>query len=94
MKDTKAQLSKFNIAHLDGVALEIQVVVGSARMPIEDILKLGHGSIVELDQAAGAPLDILVNGRLLARGEAVVINERLGIRITEIVNQESYQKAG
>ncbi|AKU93015.1 flagellar motor switch protein FliN [Vulgatibacter incomptus] len=68
------------------VPLEITVELGRSRMTIQELLGLGPGSVVELDKVAGEPLDILVNGRLLARGEAVVVNEKFGARITDIVS--------
>ncbi len=68
------------------VPLDITVELGRTRMTIRQLLALGPGSVVELDKEAGEPLDIVVNGQLLARGEAVVVNDRFGIRITDIVN--------
>ncbi len=68
------------------VPLEITVELGRTRMTIQDLLGLGPGAVVELDKVAGEPLDILVNGRLVARGEAVVVNEKFGARITDIVS--------
>jgi len=68
------------------VPLEITVELGRARMTIQDLLGLGPGSVIELDKVAGESLDILVNGRLVARGEAVVVNEKFGARITDIVS--------
>ena len=69
------------------VPLDIAVELGRARMSIQDLLTLGPGSIIELDKIAGEALDILVNNRLVARGEAVVVNDKFGIRITDIVSQ-------
>jgi flagellar motor switch protein FliN/FliY len=75
------------------VPLNMDVELGRTRMTIQDLLALGPGSIIELDKVAGAPLDILVNDRLLARGEAVVINDKFGVRITDIVSpQERIQR--
>src|SRR5438105_15278680 len=68
------------------VPLDITVELGRARMSIQDLLSLGPGSVIELDKIAGEPLDILVNDRLLARGEAVVVNDKFGVRITDIVS--------
>lgn len=67
------------------IPLEMSVELGRKRMSIRDILDLGAGSIVELDKIAGEPVDLLVNGRLVARGEVVVIEDNFGVRITEIV---------
>jgi flagellar motor switch protein FliN/FliY len=69
------------------VPLDISVELGRARMTIQDLLALGPGSVIELDKIAGEALDILVNNRLVARGEAVVVNDKFGVRITDIVSQ-------
>jgi flagellar motor switch protein FliN/FliY len=75
------------------VPLEVNVELGRTRMTIQDLLQLGPGSVVELDKVAGEALDILVNGRLVARGEAVVVNDKFGVRITDIVSpQERIQR--
>ncbi len=68
------------------VPLDVSVELGRTRMPIQDLLGLGPGSVIELDKVAGEPLDILVNDRLIARGEAVVVNDKFGVRITDIVS--------
>ena len=68
------------------IPLEISVELGRVKMVVRDILELGAGSIVEIDKAAGEPVDVLVNGRLVARGEVVVIEDNFGVRITEILN--------
>ena len=68
------------------VPLELSVELGRARMTIQDLLGLGPGSVIELDKVAGEALDILVNDRLVARGEAVVVNDKFGVRITDIVS--------
>lgn len=69
------------------VPLELSVELGRTRMTIQDLLGLGPGSVIELDKVAGEALDILVNDRLVARGEAVVVNDKFGVRITDIVSQ-------
>lgn len=68
------------------VPLDLTVELGRARMSIQDLLALGPGSVIELDKVSGEPLDILVNNRLIARGEAVVVNDKFGVRITDIVS--------
>lgn len=68
------------------VPLDVSVELGRARMSIQELLALAPGSVVELDKIAGEPLDILVNERLVARGEAVVVNDKFGVRITDIVS--------
>ena len=68
-----------------GVTAEL----GRRRMTVRDLLALTPGSVIELDRAAGSPIDVLVNGTLIARGEVVVIDEEFGIRISEIVGVEA-----
>ncbi len=70
---------------LHDVDMEVTVELGRTTMPIRDLLALQPGMVVEIDRAAGGPIDVLVNGRLIACGEVVVIDEEFGIRITEIV---------
>ena len=68
------------------IPLEISAELGRARMLVNDLLQLGQGSIVELTKAAGEPMEIFVNGRLFARGEAVVVNEKFGVRLTDVIS--------
>ncbi|MCK6440044.1 MAG: flagellar motor switch protein FliN [Planctomycetes bacterium] len=70
---------------LGDVELKVQVVLGNAKKSVEEILAMKDGSVVELDKLAGDPLDILVNDRLVAKGEVLVLNENFCIRITDIV---------
>jgi flagellar motor switch protein FliN/FliY len=70
---------------LRDVEVEVTLEIGRKRMKIGDLLRLGTGQTLELDKAAGEPLEIMVNGRLIGRGEAVVLGDRYGLRITEIV---------
>jgi flagellar motor switch protein FliN/FliY len=72
---------------LHDVEMEVTAELGRARMTVKKLLELLPGNIVELDRAAGGPADLLVNGRMIARGEVVVIDENFGIRITEIIPQ-------
>jgi flagellar motor switch protein FliN len=69
------------------VDLALSVELGRAAIPVREVLQLGPGSIVELDKLAGEPVDIMVNGKLIARGEVVVVDENFGIRVTEIASQ-------
>lgn len=68
------------------IPLEISVELGRVRMMVKEVIELGTGSIVEIDKAAGEPVDVMVNGRLVARGEVVVIEDNFGVRITEILS--------
>ena len=68
------------------IPLEIAVELGRTKMLIKDLLQLGQGSVVELDKIAGEPMEILVNNKLVARGEVVVVNEKFGVRLTDIVS--------
>jgi flagellar motor switch protein FliN/FliY len=71
---------------LHDVEMEVTAELGRTRMSVRDLLSLSPGTVVELDRAAGGPADLLVNGRLIARGEVVVIDENFGIRLTEIIS--------
>ncbi len=85
----KGEQKKGNKRDLDfllDIPLEISVELGRTNMIINDLLQLGQGSVVELDKLAGEPLEILVNHKLVARGEAVVVNDRFGVRITDIIS--------
>jgi flagellar motor switch protein FliN/FliY len=68
------------------ILLEISAELGRTRMIISDLLQLGQGSVIELNKLAGEPLEILVNSKLIARGEVVVVNEKFGIRLTDIIS--------
>lgn len=67
------------------IPVQISVELGRTKMPIKDLLQLSQGSIVELTALAGEPLDIMINGLLFARGEVVLVNEKLGVRVTDII---------
>jgi len=78
-----------NEANLDvilDVAVSLSMEVGRTRIPIRNLLQLNQGSVVELDRAAGEPLDIYANGTLVAHGEVVVVNEKFGVRLTDVVS--------
>jgi flagellar motor switch protein FliN/FliY len=67
------------------IPVQLSVELGRTKVPIKHILQLGQGSVVELDALAGEPMDVLVNGYLIAQGEVVVVNDKFGIRLTDIV---------
>ncbi len=75
-----------DIEFLLDIPLEVTVELGRTRMLIKDLLQLGQGSVVELEKLAGEPMEILVNNKLVARGEVVVVNERFGVRLTDIIS--------
>ncbi|MCL6622430.1 MAG: flagellar motor switch protein FliN [Syntrophobacterales bacterium] len=81
-----AQSEAPNLALLLDIPLEITAELGRTRMIINDLLQLGQGSVIELNKLAGEPLEILVNQKLIARGEVVVVNEKFGIRLTDIIS--------
>ena len=68
------------------VPLQVSVEVGRSKILLRDLLKMGEGYVIELDKLAGDPLDLYVNSRLIARGEAVMVGERFGIRLTDVVS--------
>ena len=72
---------------LNDVQLDVRVELGRSRMLVDDVLRLGSGSVVELDRPSGDPVDIFVNNGLVARGEVVVLDERFCVRITEILGR-------
>jgi flagellar motor switch protein FliN/FliY len=76
-----------NLDLLMTVPLRITAELGTCKMLVEDILKLGTGSIVELDRLAGGPVDLLVNDKLVARGEVIAIDDNFGVRITELIER-------
>jgi len=74
------------------IPVSVQVILGSAMMPVSNVLKLGRGAVIPLDHRVGEPVDIIVNGRVIARGEIVVVeddNARLGVSLTEIAGLAS-----
>lgn len=82
-------LNKLKVQNLDfilDIPLKVTVELGRTEVLIKDLLQLGQGSVLELDKLAGEPLEILVNGKLVAKGEVVVVNEKFGIRLTDIIS--------
>ena len=82
---TESDVKDRGIDMLMDVALDVSIELGRTTMTIKDILALGVGSVVELDKMVGDPVDILVNNKLIAKGEVVVVDENFGVRITSIV---------
>jgi flagellar motor switch protein FliN len=75
-----------NLEVILDVPVTLSMEVGRTRIPIRNLLQLNQGSVVELERAAGEPLDVFVNGTLVAHGEVVVVNERFGIRLTDVIS--------
>lgn len=77
------------------IPLEVSVEIGRTKMLINDLLQLGQGSVIELQKLVGEPFEVLVNSKLVARGEVVVVNERFGVRLTDIISpMERIQQLG
>lgn len=88
------QLSSESIAGEQGsldllmdIALELSVELGRSMVPVRDVLRFAQGSLIQLNKLAGEPVDVLVNGKLIARGEVVVVDDSFGVRLTEIVSE-------
>ena len=69
------------------IPLKVSVELGRTKMLVNDLLQLGQGSVIELDKIAGEPMEILINDKLVAMGEVVVVNEKFGVRLTDVVSQ-------
>jgi flagellar motor switch protein FliN/FliY len=78
---------EMNLQLILDVSVTLALEVGRAKMSVRDLLQLAPGAVVELDRLAGEPLDVLVNGVRIARGEVVVVNEKFGIRLTDVVSE-------
>jgi flagellar motor switch protein FliN len=76
-----------NLGLIMDIPLKVTVELGRTKMVVSELLSLGQGSVVELSKLAGEPLEVLVNNKLVARGEAVVVNEKFGVRLTDIISQ-------
>jgi flagellar motor switch protein FliN/FliY len=84
---TLTALPTASLKLIKDVEMDITVELGRTKMAVRNILSLVPGSVIELDRAAGAPVDLLVNGTLIGRGEVVVIDEEFGVRISEIIGR-------
>lgn len=91
--DVPGEMKDVNLDVILDVPVTLSMEVGRTRIPIRNLLQLNQGSVVELDRAAGEPLDVYVNGTLIAHGEVVVVNEKFGIRLTDVISpQERIRK--
>ena len=88
INSTKGEVTANGLEFVLDIPVKVTVEVGRTRVLVQDLLKLHKGSVVELSKIAGEPLEVLVNDRVVARGEVIVINEKFGIRLTDIVNHE------
>ncbi|HEY3347283.1 MAG TPA: flagellar motor switch protein FliN [Nitrospirota bacterium] len=84
-----------NLEFIMDIPLRISVELGRTKVMVGDLLRMAHGSVIELDKMAGEPMEVMVNDKLIAKGEVVLVNEKLGIRLTDIVSQtERIKKLG
>ena len=90
-----AQLDNRNIEFLLDIPLNVSVEVGRSKILIKDLMQMREGYVIELDKLAGEPLDLYINSRLIARGEAVLVNEKFGLRLIDVVSPaERIEKLG
>jgi flagellar motor switch protein FliN/FliY len=80
--------SSVTLDAVSDIPVQISVVLGKTSMQVQQLLKLGRGAVVELDRKVGEPVDIFVNNRLVARGEVVVVEDKIGVTMTEIIKAE------
>lgn len=85
-EDASAESGDVNLDAILDVPVTISMEIGRTRISIRNLLQLNQGSVVELDRLAGEPMDVLVNGTLIAKGEVVVVNEKFGIRLTDVIS--------
>ena len=86
MADLETAETPRNFELLLDIPLEVTVEIGRTRLPLRTLLQLGAGSVIELAKLAGEPLDVLVNGKPIARGEAVMVNDKFGVRLTDVIS--------
>lgn len=87
------QGEQYDIDLILDIPLDVSVELGRVKMLVNDLLQLGQGSIIELDKAVGEPLEIYINNKLTARGEVVVVDEKFGIRVTDIISPHERVKS-
>jgi len=85
-RDNGSQLPTKNLQFILDIPLQITVELGHTRLLVNDLLQLGQGSVIELTKQVGEPLEILINQKLIARGEVVVVNDKFGVRLTDILS--------
>lgn len=84
--DTRSEGRDANLNLILDIPLRVTVELGRTKMIVSELLNLGQGSVIELSKLAGEPMEVLVNDKLVARGEAVVVNEKFGVRLTDIIS--------
>jgi len=84
--ESLGEVPQKNLKLILDIPLRVSVELGRTKMPVSELLNLGQGSVIELNKLAGEPMEVLVNDKLIARGEAVVINEKFGVRLTDIIS--------
>lgn len=89
---TSTNSAERSIEFLFDIPISVTVELGRTKLLLKDLLKLGEGAILELDKFEGEPVDILVNNKLIAKGEVVVINERFGVKIVDIISTQERMK--
>ena len=90
LPETAAASENMSLETVYDIPVQITVVLGKTSMQVNQLLKLGRGAVIELDKKVGEPIDIFVNNRLVARGEVVVVEDRIGITMTEIIKPEKH----
>ena len=86
--DAPSALAPGRLDMILDIPVQVTVELGRSKIPIRNLLQLAQGSVVELDRLAGEPLDVLVNGCLIAQGEVVVVNDKFGIRLTDVISPD------
>ncbi len=86
VENTNSNNENKNLELILDIPLRVTVELGRSKMVVSELLNLGQGSVIELNKLAGEPMEILVNDKLVARGEAVVVNEKFGVRLTDIIS--------
>lgn len=85
------EADEINLESVYDVPVQVSAVLGRTTMSVSQLLKLGRGAVVELDRKVGESIDVLVNGRLVAKGEVVIVEDRIGITMTEIIKPEKHE---
>jgi flagellar motor switch protein FliN/FliY len=86
VQDTSKPNGQRSLEFILDIPLQVSVELGRTKIMINDLLKLGQGSVIELSKLAGEPMEVLINQKLLARGEVVVVNEKFGVRLTDVIS--------